>query len=79
MLFIHYLMKLQLLYILYMHALYGLLVGFTEIFVFRVKVMDETGVPGENHRPAASYSQQTLLHNAVLSTSCHEWDSNSQC
>ena len=39
--------------------------------------MEETGVPGENHRPAASH-WQTLLHKVVTSTSRHEWDSNSQ-
>jgi len=30
--------------------------------------VDETGVPGENHRPVASH-RQTLLHNVVSSTS----------
>ena len=30
--------------------------------------MEETGGPGENHRPA----QQTLLHNVVSSTPRHE-------
>jgi hypothetical protein len=34
-------------------------------------------VPGENYRPATSH-RQTLSHNViVLSTLCHEWDSNS--
>ena len=32
---------------------------------------------GENHRPVASH-QQTLSHDVVLSTTRHEWDSNSQ-
>ena len=31
----------------------------------------------ENHRPVASH-WQTLSYNVVLSTPCHEWDSNSQ-
>jgi hypothetical protein len=31
--------------------------------------MEETGVPGENHRPAASH-WQTLSHNVVSSTLC---------
>ena len=30
--------------------------------------MEETGVPGENHRPAASH-RQTLSHNVVSNTS----------
>jgi hypothetical protein len=34
--------------------------------------MEETGVPGENHRPAASH-WQTLPHNAVSYTPPHEW------
>jgi hypothetical protein len=36
----------------------------------------ETGVPDENHRPAASHSQ--TLYNVVLSTPLYEWDSSSQ-
>ena len=32
-----------------------------------VLLMEETGVPGENHRPAASHLQ-TLSHNVVSST-----------
>jgi hypothetical protein len=36
-----------------------------------------TGVPGENHRPAKSH-WQTLSHNVVSSTPCHERDSISQ-
>ena len=34
-----------------------------------VLLMDETGVPGENHRPAVSH-WQTLSHNVVSSTFC---------
>ena len=36
-----------------------------------VLLVQETRVPGENHR-------QILLHNVVLSTPHHEWNSNSQ-
>jgi hypothetical protein len=32
-----------------------------------VLLVEETGIPGENHRSAASHSQ-TLSHNAALST-----------
>ena len=43
-----------------------------------VLLMEETGVPGENHRPATS-QLQTLSHNVVSSTPRQERDSNSQC
>ena len=36
-----------------------------------VLVVEETGVPAENHRPVASH-WQTLSHNVVLSTPRHE-------
>jgi hypothetical protein len=42
-----------------------------------VLLVEEIRVPEENYRPAASH-WQTLLHNVVSSTSCHERDSNSQ-
>jgi len=42
-----------------------------------VLLVEETGVTGENHWPVASH-WQTLSHNVVSSTPCHEWDSNSQ-
>ena len=42
-----------------------------------VLLVEETGVPGENHLPVASH-WQTLSHNVVLSTPHHEWGSNSQ-
>jgi hypothetical protein len=42
-----------------------------------VLLVEEIRVPGENHRPVASH-RQTLSHNDVSSTPCHEWDSNSQ-
>ena len=34
-----------------------------------VLLVEETGIPGENHRPAASH-WQTLSHNVVSSTPC---------
>jgi hypothetical protein len=37
----------------------------------------KTGVPGENHSPAASH-RQTLSHNVVSSTPCHERGSKTQ-
>ena len=43
-----------------------------------VLLVDETGVPGENHLPAASHSEISS-HNVVSSTPRHEQDSNSQC
>ena len=42
-----------------------------------VLLVEETGVPGKNHRPIAS-NWQTLSHNVVSSTPLHERDSNSQ-
>jgi hypothetical protein len=39
-------------------------------------LVEETGVPGEYHRPVASH-RQTLSHNVISSTSHHERDSNS--
>jgi len=42
-----------------------------------VLLVEETGVPRENHRPAASHLQ-TLSHNVVSSTPRHEQGSNLQ-
>ena len=42
-----------------------------------VLLVEETGVPWEKHPPVTSH-WQTLSHNVVSSTPCHEWDSNSQ-
>ena len=42
-----------------------------------VLLVEETGVPGENHRPAASHFQ-TLLRNIVSSTHHLSGNSNSQ-
>jgi hypothetical protein len=41
-----------------------------------VLLVEETGVPRENHRPVTSY-WQTLSHNVVSSTPRHERGSNS--
>ena len=41
-----------------------------------VLLVEETGVPWENHWPAAGHLQ-TLSHKVVLSTLRHEWGSNS--
>ena len=37
-----------------------------------VLLVEETGVPEENHRPAASQCQTFLSHNVVSSTPYHE-------
>jgi hypothetical protein len=42
-----------------------------------VLLVEETGVPGESHRPVARH-WQTLSHNVVSSTPRNEWGSNSQ-
>jgi len=42
-----------------------------------VLLVEQTGVPGEYHRPAVVH-WQTLSHNVAQSTSHPEWDSNSQ-
>ena len=42
-----------------------------------VLLVEETGVPGENNRPAPIH-RQTTSHNVVSSTPHHERDSNSQ-
>jgi hypothetical protein len=38
-----------------------------------VLLVEETGVPGENHRPVVSHLQ-TLSHNVVSSTPRHDRD-----
>ena len=45
------------------------------ILLWSVLLVEETEVPGENHRPVAS-NWQTLSYNVVLSTPLHEWSSN---
>ena len=42
-----------------------------------ILLVEETGVPGGNHRPVASH-WQTLSHNVVSSTSHHERGLNAQ-
>jgi len=42
------------------------------ILWWSVLLVKDTGVPEENHRPAASHRQQTLLLNVVLSTPRNE-------
>ena len=42
-----------------------------------VLLIEEIGVPGDNHQPAASH-YQTLSHNVVSSTLRHDQDLNSQ-
>ena len=43
-----------------------------------VLLVEEAGVPGENNCPVTNHGQTFLSHNVVLSTPCHERDSNSQ-
>ena len=43
-----------------------------------VLLEEETGEPGENHRPAISH-WQTLSHNVVSSTPRHQWDFATKC
>jgi hypothetical protein len=43
----------------------------------KAKLVEETGVPWENHWPAISH-WQTLSHNVVASTPCHEQGFNPQ-
>ena len=42
-----------------------------------VLLVEETGVPGEDHRPVASH-WQILWQNVVSITPRHDWCSNSQ-
>jgi hypothetical protein len=42
-----------------------------------VLLVEETGIPGENHQPAASH-WQTLSHNVDIEYTSTEQDSNSQ-
>ena len=47
------------------------------ILCLSLLLVEETGVPGENHRPVASH-WQTLSHNVVSSTPQRGRGSNSQ-
>ena len=42
-----------------------------------ILMLEETGVPRQNHQPVASH-RQTLSHNVGSNTPRHEQDSNSQ-
>ena len=44
---------------------------------YLIFLVEETGVPGENHRHVASH-RQPLSHDVASSTSHHDRDSNSQ-
>jgi hypothetical protein len=49
-----------------------------QLYIWRsVLLVEETGVPGEIHRPTTSHLQ-TLSHNVVSSTPSYERDSNQQ-
>ena len=50
------------------------------ILWWSVLLMEETGVPGENHRPVSrkSVTNFIIIDNVVSSTPHHERDSNSQ-
>ena len=60
---------------------YGVKRHFQQYFSYisrqSVLLVEETGIPGENHQPATSHIQ-TLSHNVVSSTSGHERGWNSQ-
>jgi hypothetical protein len=52
--------------------------NYISVLLWRIVLLvEETGVPGENHRPFASH-WQTFSHNVVSSTPCQEQGSNSQ-
>jgi hypothetical protein len=40
----------------------------SDILCWSVLLVEESGVPGENHRPASSKLKKPLLHNVVSST-----------
>ena len=66
-----------------LHQVYRLMVfnsTFNNISIiswWSVLLVEETGVPAENHQPVAS-NWPTLSHNVVSSTPCHERGSNSE-
>ena len=72
-------------YILFLLYLFGIRVmmlnaTFNNISIISwrsIQLVEEIGVPGENHRIAASHGQ-TLSHNVVSSTPASERGSNSQ-
>ena len=56
---------------------YTIFINISVISWQSVLLVEETGVPGENHWPATSH-WQTLSHNVVSSAPRHEQGSNSQ-
>jgi hypothetical protein len=48
-----------------------------QYFSYIVLLMEENGVPGENHQPVES-QWRTLSQNVVSSTPRHNWGQNSQ-
>lgn len=46
-------------------------------YIAEVLLMEKSGIPKDNHRPAES-NRQTVSHTVVSSVTRHEWDSNSQ-
>jgi hypothetical protein len=62
------------------HSFYFLDLDFNISAISRrsVLLVEETGLYGEHHRPVARH-WQTLSHNVISSTPCHERGSNSRC
>ena len=58
-------------------VLYATFNNISVISWLSVLLLEETGVPQENHQLAANH-RQNLSYNAILSTPRHEWGSNSQ-
>jgi hypothetical protein len=56
---------------------YGVLNNISVLSSRSVLLVEETGVPGENHQPVATHLQ-TFSHKVVSSTPRHERGSNSQ-
>ena len=55
-------------YVWFMHMVFNTTVNNISVILWRsVLLLEETGVPGENHRPSASH-WQTLSHNVVSIT-----------
>jgi hypothetical protein len=64
-------------YIVYLGMVFNASFNNISVISWRsVLLVEETGVPGENHQPVASHSQ-ILSHNVISSTPCHERDPNS--
>jgi hypothetical protein len=64
--------------IIYYDMVFNATFNNTSVISWRlILLVEETGIPRENHRPTASHLQ-TSSHNVVSSTPRHERDSNSQ-